>query len=265
MELSILYRGWFQCRLATDPDDFDHLRGQSGWTFALPGEPDFDRVIRFQNPIAPRTRGPAVGVKVSAVRLDDNTLTDHPLTGAAVQLMDNPVFEGRNGLVAPSAQEPIVPFSLLIQAGANSQLSAAAKAIDIFDPAQVQPRQPIKFTPISMEVAAETGISDPAKLRAERRTQLEQDLTTESDATSRQRLQRRITELAKTGIARNSLRFQLDYDFPLPGACHASTDLLPAGRQIDPAGIWRTVFWLGAWDADALTGFVKGRLLIPLK
>lgn len=264
MELSILYGGWFQCRLATDPDDFDHPRGQSGWTFAFPGEPDLDRVIRFQNPIAPRSRCSAVGVQVRAVQLDGTALANHPLIGAVVQLTDNPVLEGRNGLVAPSAQEPIVPFSLLILSGVSTRLSAEDIAVDIFDPAQVKPRQPIKFTPVSTEVAKETGISDPAKLRAERRTRLEQDLTTETDAASRQRLQGRIAELGKAGIARNSLRFQLDYDFPLRGAHDASADVPPAGRQIDPAGIWRALFWLGAWDADALSGFVKGRLLIPL-
>jgi hypothetical protein len=37
MAVSIPFRGWFQARLATDPDDFDEPRGQNGWTFAFEG------------------------------------------------------------------------------------------------------------------------------------------------------------------------------------------------------------------------------------
>lgn len=47
MAVSIPFRGWFQARLATDPDDFDEPRGQNGWTFAFEGEPDLDRIIRL--------------------------------------------------------------------------------------------------------------------------------------------------------------------------------------------------------------------------
>src|SRR5512133_460655 len=52
--LSLHFAGWFQCRLATDPDPADEPRGVSGFTFAYPGEPDLDRVIRFARPEAQR-------------------------------------------------------------------------------------------------------------------------------------------------------------------------------------------------------------------
>src|SRR5690606_16465196 len=51
--LRIDFEGWFQVRLATDPDPSDEPRGVSGTTFALAGEPDFDRIVRFWEPIAP--------------------------------------------------------------------------------------------------------------------------------------------------------------------------------------------------------------------
>ena len=64
--LRLSFEGWFQCRLATDPDPPDEVRGVSGWTFAVAGEPDLDRVIRLQ-PAGTITRsgGPTVGVTVT--------------------------------------------------------------------------------------------------------------------------------------------------------------------------------------------------------
>ena len=42
------FSGWAQGRIPTDPDPSFEPRGVSGYTFALPGEPDLDRVIYFQ-------------------------------------------------------------------------------------------------------------------------------------------------------------------------------------------------------------------------
>ena len=42
--LKLLFEGYYQMRMSTDPDPPDDPRGLSGYTFALPGEPDFDRV-----------------------------------------------------------------------------------------------------------------------------------------------------------------------------------------------------------------------------
>src|SRR5205823_549977 len=97
------------------PDDFADRRGASGWTFAVAGEPDLDRVIRFQSPIAARSHGPTVGVKVNGVERDGAPLGGSPLIGAPVELLDDPVFEGRNGEIATSANEPIVPFAVRIK------------------------------------------------------------------------------------------------------------------------------------------------------
>src|SRR3712207_1058344 len=99
--LSLKFEGWFECRLATDPDPTDEPRGVSGWTFAVAGEPDLDRIIRLQPQGAVnRPFGPPVGVRVTAVSVNGEQVTDHPLQGAPVELLDDPVFEGRNGIVA---------------------------------------------------------------------------------------------------------------------------------------------------------------------
>jgi hypothetical protein len=79
--------GWFQCRLATNPDAFDDLRGHGGWTFAVSDEPDLDRIIRFQSPVAPRSHGPTVGVFVTQVTVEGSAVLRHPLIGAPVALL----------------------------------------------------------------------------------------------------------------------------------------------------------------------------------
>src|SRR5258705_282393 len=97
---SIHFQGYFQCRLATDPDAFDDPRGRFGWTFAYDGQPDLDRVIRLKDPIAPRSHSPQVGVRVVDVGGD----TAHLLVGADVELLENAKFEGRNGSIAQSGR-----------------------------------------------------------------------------------------------------------------------------------------------------------------
>src|SRR6185503_19282987 len=89
----------------------------SGFNFAMAGEPDLDRVIRFQRPVAPRSHGPRVGVFVTSVVKDGEPLPDHPLTGAAVDLLGEPKFESRNYVLRDGSQGPIVPFILRIEGG----------------------------------------------------------------------------------------------------------------------------------------------------
>ena len=40
MKIWLKFTGWFQCRLATDPDPTDEPRGVSGYVRAVAGEPD---------------------------------------------------------------------------------------------------------------------------------------------------------------------------------------------------------------------------------
>ena len=46
--LYLHFEGYFQCRLATDPDPTREPRGVSGYTYALAGEDDLDQVIYLQ-------------------------------------------------------------------------------------------------------------------------------------------------------------------------------------------------------------------------
>jgi hypothetical protein len=47
--LILNFEGYFQMRMATDPDPADEKRGVSGYTFALVGEPDLDAKIHLQS------------------------------------------------------------------------------------------------------------------------------------------------------------------------------------------------------------------------
>ncbi len=95
-ELAIFFQGWFQCRLATDPDPTDEPRGVSGSTFALGNEPDLDRVIYFQHPPdgTRRSHGPEVCVNIVRAQIGSRELPW--FAGTAVDLLGRPKFENRN-------------------------------------------------------------------------------------------------------------------------------------------------------------------------
>ena len=126
--LSVDFEGWYQVRLATGGDPYNDPRGVSGWQFAFPGEPDLDRVLRLQPEGTfrrPQTHEDiSIGVRVTSASasVDGDSDSDGDgalpaLTGARVDLLDRPVFEGHNGVVAGDADEPIVPLRLRIAAG----------------------------------------------------------------------------------------------------------------------------------------------------
>jgi hypothetical protein len=258
--LEIDFAGWFECRLATDPDAYDDLRGQFGWTFAMPGEPDLDRVIRFQNPVAPRSRCPAVEVFVTGVCVDGSPSNQHVLLGAAVELLDGAVFDGRNGEIATAAQEPIVPFAVCLRGGGATLLGR--DPIDLSNPDDVARRQPNDFVGNSPEVAQATGVANRVAYRQQRRALLQQDLAGEIDPTRQAALQKRIDELNKGSIRVTSLGFQLTYEFDLRGPNDWNDPDGELGAAPATGAGWRVRFWMGGWDADALEGYVKGTLRV---
>ena len=267
--LEIDYEGWFQCRLSTDPDAFDDPRGQNGWTFAFHGEPNLDRLIRFQNPVAPRADGPSVGVRVAAARLDGANKNASPLIGARVELIDGAVFAGENGQIASSAQEPVNPWHIRITTPGGLSLSRK-DPLDLSDFADVVRRQPVNASGNNAEVMAATGVNDFAAHRRSRRDALRTRHDNSGDADERQLLSERIAEL-ESGLASPDpgdirfwiLGFRLDWDHELTGAAVAND---PANELpgVPRAGAeWRIRHWMGGWDADALCGFTRGTLIIP--
>jgi hypothetical protein len=269
--LALDFEGWFQCRLATDPDPSDEPRGVSGWTFALAGEEDLDRTIRLQEPVSPRVRGPEVGVVVRTVSVDERPVAEHPLVGAGVELLDEPKFEGRNGIVAEDAAECIHPFHIQVRRGdvtlrRRDVLDPRNQEARIYevDPAVLRRRQPIEGeAPESAEIADATGIFDFAGYRRRRRETLEADLEEANDPVTRVALEKRIEELQLGGIRVGILGVGLTYRFAVRGPAVVVDEQGVLGGTVATAPPWPIEFWVGGWDADALCGYMRGTLRVP--
>ena len=65
------------------------------------------------------------------------------------------------------------------------------------------------------------------------------------------------------GIKVAALTFKVNYRFPVPAASRVVID---PGNSLGVANpvtqLWNVVWWMGGWDADALSGYVKGNLTI---
>jgi hypothetical protein len=265
MTTTVHFEGWFQARFATDPDDTDDPRGAKGWTFAFAGEPDFDRIIRFQTPVAPRTHGPTVDVRVTAVTVAGATVPNHPLIGASVVPSDGPKFEGHNGEIAPDGQEPVFPLHLLIaQGGVSLEVTEWLAFTDLKKPVAhkrfgkgVDQLKPV-------EIGRLLGGLTPDGFRAQRKATLQADLAIEANPTHRQNLQGRLAQIdADAGMGIAALGFKVNYDFPVPVASrHASDPNQSLGLASPTTSPWQLSWWMGCWDADALCGFIQGNLAV---
>ena len=278
--LTLDFDGWFQCRLATDPDPTDEPRGVSGFTFALAGEPDLDRVIRFHDPVAPRSCAPAVGVFVRAVWLAGKRLPAHPLLGAPIELLGGPRFESRNYVLRDSSQGAIVPFRLRI-GFVGGDVIEREDVLYPPDPGLPLHRVPPAFherrgslIPLTLDrikIADATGIVDPIAYRRERRALLEAERARTGDAVARAALDRRIAELAierPDALQVATLSLYNDYRFDINGPARVADHqgrLAGAHGDIDQTQDWPIAFWMGAWDSDTLCGYVRGMLSVPLR
>lgn len=279
--ITLNFEGWFQCRLATDPDPSDEPRGVSGWTFAVAGEEDLDRIIRLQQPVSPRSPGPGskVGVVVTAVSVDGRQVLDHPLVGGQLELLDEPKFEGRNGIVAEDAAECIDPFHLQLTGGGVSlrrrdilDPQDPERKIYEVDPSVLKRRQPVEDEVVeSAEVADATGIMDHMGYRRERKKDLEDALEETGDAVIRAALQKRIDDLdesvdpKKRDIRVGILGASLIYKFAIRGAVEVVDEGDALGGLVGTSPPWPIEFWVGGWDADALCGYMRGRLQVPFR
>jgi hypothetical protein len=255
--IELRFRGWFQARLATDPDPYDEPRGVSGYVHAYVDEPDLDRIITFQPPAFVRRYGPPVGVRIDRVRHDGNELPAHPLLGAPLDLLDQPRFEGRNGVIAEDGMEPIYPFKLEVRQGAFRLRREIVPANPDF-PYEEFFASGVEGNP--QAVAEATGIPSLLPVWTERLDRLRQDLQTAAEP-ERTSIQERVAFLQ----ARRAIGFYgalMRYHYALKSApqLEDADGWLPEAPSLDP---WIAEFWLGAWDADALCGYCLGTLTLP--
>ncbi|MBV8674420.1 MAG: hypothetical protein JOZ33_13385, partial [Acidobacteriaceae bacterium] len=174
--LELYFEGWFQCRLARDPDPSDEKRGISGAAFATVYEPDLDRIIRLNKPVASRAmymptghQVPEAGVSVKRVYVDGRNDDAHPLAGARVDLLAKAMFQSLNGVFFTPGNEIIDPFHISIS-GENLTLSRK----DLWNPAKpgltmydlpldsplLQRRKPVSGDSGSVDLREATGIYD---------------------------------------------------------------------------------------------------------
>lgn len=237
--LVLAFEGWAQCRLATDPDPTDEPRGVGGWTFAVAGEPDLDRIIRFQPEGATHRRFcPDVGVTVRAVGRDGAAVAGSPLVGARVALLDDPVFDGRNGLSHEDQLEPIVPFHIRVEK----------------DGAVLDRRH-------------DDGTGNPVvTLPVARAAQVRAALQNATGATEQAALRKRLEQLGRDDprdITTGALGFALPYTISLAGSPGAVEDPNGVLGAIDPQAPWAVQMIVGIYDSDALCTYIDGQISLP--
>jgi len=289
------FEGYFQMRMATDPDPTDELRGVSGYTFAFCGEPDLDHLLHFQ-PDEPGVwerdfgpgGGPKVGVVVTSAKRDGKDVPD--LVGGRIAFVDGMVVE-HNGLLVRNDYFIINPFRVTLTTGKTLQLDR----VDYLNPSNpdmpeneadstmLQRRQATTFQSNSEEVAQATGLPNAANVtliqnRLNRKASLEALLasTPKKNAVKRAELESRIYEL---GIVEQwwNLSQGTSGNRPIDRRA-AQLALQLSGWNIDMNGAiaenrlgaderypWNISFWMGGWDGDAMCGYVRGEWTIPLK
>jgi hypothetical protein len=266
------FAGWLQVRLATNPDPPDEPRGISGYTFALPGEPDLDRLLRTRDPVAPRSHGPSIGIAVRGVSVDGIDVTGHPLVGAALELHGQPMFQSVNDVVMAQGIEALEPFDLSLTQGEfrfrrRDYLDPDRPELTVYTapPALLAARRTASFALGTQLMQEATGGSDPVAFRAARLATLQADLLVTKDPYLHAGLTRRISELEIDDPSDHrtvSMTFIESRTYQLNGPI----DLM------DPAG-WLTgldrfttnpiAISMGSWDADALSAYVVGTIAFP--
>ncbi len=280
--LGLAFEGFVQVRLATDPDPADEPRGVSGWTHAVAGEPDLDRVLVLHENDprrVARSHGPSVDVTVRSVIIDGTAASQHPLLGARVDLLAAPKFEGRNWIIAGDGAEPIDPVHLRISgAGVVLEKRDIVRGPDGAEipfyripPDALARRMPQLQADetAQAEVFAALGVpdSDPVAWRAQRKKTLLDELASPGvaqDVVRSTALRTRILDLGLGGPAVGTVGVRMLYRFALHGAGNAADaqGILPGTPQVD--GDWPLEFWVGGWDADAFCMFMRGTLTVPL-
>jgi hypothetical protein len=250
----------------------------SGWTFAVAGEEDLDRIVRLQEPVCLRSHGPDdVGVVVRGVSFGERSIPDHPLIEARVDLLDEPKFEGRNGILSEDASEFIDPFHLQIEGGGVKLRRKALwyprnEAVKIYevDPSVLKQRQPVEDEPVDpTEIADATGIMDYVEHLQERKNKLEADLEPTQDPVTQTALQKRIDDLNE-GLDNRDIRVRilgagLRYRLSIRGPAEVVDQAEALGGIVGTSPPWLVEFWMGGWDADALCGYMRGSLQVPFR
>lgn len=308
--LQLNFEGYFQMRMATDPDPTDELRGVSGYTFALAGEPDLDAKVHLQ-PDEPGVWQRSFGIDAPGQKSADEPLkvpepgtsdaenprvgvvvtsaSDESFVGARVAFLDAQILE-HNGVLIRNDFFFIDPLRVRITDRKGKVLLERNDWVNPADPAMplweatssmLVRRQPTSAQSNSPMVAAATGLPNASNQtlienRLRRRARLIELLSETNDPTERAALETRIEQLAiveqwwnlsvgtyeNRPIDRRAHQLALLFDgwnIPVQGEVFVDT------MGADATQPWPLAFWMGGWDGDALTGYVKGTWTVALK
>ncbi|MEM8907206.1 MAG: hypothetical protein AAGD05_05105 [Bacteroidota bacterium] len=279
------FSGWVQCRMATDPDPTNDPRGVSGYSFALPGEPDLDRIVYFQNRkgVVRRSFCPEVGVRVqngyeyhTEGTGGETTFVSkrpieagHPLYEAKVDLLGNPTFDSRNGTIIFNGFGIVNPFIFDIQ-GTDVHIQRRF----FTDPENEQEdleHYPIELlTPYTMNTVVPDAPSmilwgkvlQRSAFRNERLQQLKGELADCEDPIQIAALNKRINEL-EINNPNNRRTKQIGTKALLSYPLNAKTAQYN-GKTVEPDQNWDLELWMGAWDADSLCFWAEGYVQISI-
>jgi hypothetical protein len=295
--LSINFEGWCQIRLPTNPDPPDEPRGVSGYTFALAGEHDLDRVIRFHDAVDQRTHAETPNVRVRSVTIGGKEWENAPILDGPVNLLNEdgeppkcpvdpkgPKFEERNYILTLPGDQPIDPFYIQVLSKDGQIELARRQVLD----ERGDPKRPIweierdrlkKFGQISFimdsgDVAEATGIlgrEGRIAFRKKRRDALAGELKRAKEDGSEEKiaaLEKRLREFDdydpddRRTVALGACETR---NFELSGKDPRVRGETLLGGIVDREQDWLTEFWFGGWDCDGLVCYVKGMLAVPFR
>ncbi|MBL4803128.1 MAG: hypothetical protein JKY45_14685 [Emcibacter sp.] len=279
---TIQFQGRFQCRLATDPDPFDHSWGTDNSGFraysvqgpdaANPDEPPLDRIIRFHDPVAMREFCEPVGVFVHSIQglvggQQVSFRSGDAVLGAKISLGPDCVFDSQNGAISPAGWEPISDFSLAMGAFFFGKSEAGA------------PRRPLEPHPTTAPYAegvedmdatgsvkpanfgyAEANWKDRGKALVSDKLQKLQNQQTSSGAEIRVR-EKRLHEHQTNALALESVATLLER---YSGKIHIDVDIdsnfSPVAQFLGLHQEFSFFAEFFNFDSDGLTGSVWGRV-----
>jgi hypothetical protein len=185
---------------------------------------------------------------------------DHVLLGAAFELLDGPVFEGRNGLASEDTEEPIFPFHCrvakdgVILRREMRDLTTGEWAFRVSSGAAPNP-----------DALLEAGVGDPRLYLQRRRSDLEALLSRATDDAEKLRLETRLKHLGRRGLGPVPMAVGLRYRYVLDGPW---ADVQDPGKVLGVTveyAPWLINLWVGCWDADGLCGYMMGTLALPVR
>ena len=185
------------------------------------------------------------------------------LVGAKINLLNNPIFKGENGVVAEDGNEPIVPFIVEIKKN-NLVLVRSCPQTSEYNEFPFKELQAFGIVIAPGQIAHATGIYNIRQYLDSRIAELKKDMQNETNPTTLDNILRRIALLESS----NSTRYfgaMMPYSVPLSGNGSISDPDKQLTTEIDMDKPWMIDFWMGGWDPDAACGFVEGFVAISEK